>query len=105
MLASPAIESPEIAATASGRKSPSSMVREASATNSPLSVIELKKSGPSSPRPGEETLTATEIRTGTVASTSIPPRLRRRPKINRSSERRNLVDSVRDSTHADLLSH
>ena len=58
IFASPATESPEIAATASGRNSPSSMVSEASATNRPFSVMELKKSGPSPPRPGEETFTA-----------------------------------------------
>ena len=94
-LASPATESPEITATASGRNSPSSMVREARATKSPFSVMEPKKSGPSSPGPGEETLTAIEINTGTAASTSKPAWLRRRPKISRSSERRNLVEMRR----------
>ena len=55
-LASPATESPEMAATASGRNSASSRVSEASATNSPFSVIELKKSGPPPSRPGAESL-------------------------------------------------
>src|SRR6478735_350060 len=95
MLASPAIESPEMAATASGRNSPSSMVRAARATNRPFSVIELKKSGPPSSCPGVETFTAIAISTGTPASTSSPARLRRRWKINRSSERKNLVDGRR----------
>src|SRR6476661_2616230 len=95
MLASPAIESPEMAATASGRNSPSSSVSDARDTNRPFSVIELKKSGPPESRPGEESRTTTAIRTGTPASTPNPARLRRRRKISRSSERRNLVDMLR----------
>src|SRR6478672_8907197 len=94
MFASPATASPEMAATASGRNSPSSMVSAASATNRPFSVIEVKKSGPS-PRCGADVLTATEISTGTAASTTSPARLRRRPKISRSSERRKRVDRRR----------
>src|SRR5689334_723492 len=95
MLASPATESPEMAATASGRNRPSSMLSAARATNSPFSVIEPKKSGPPLSRPGEESLTATAIRTGTAASTPSPAMLRRRRKISRSSERRNRVDMLR----------
>src|SRR3954452_15556017 len=94
MLASPATESPAIAATASGRNSPSSRVRDARATKSPFSVMEAKKSGPSPPRPGGETLTATAMSTGTAARTSSPAWLRRRRKISRSSDRRNLPDSL-----------
>src|SRR6478735_9176671 len=95
MLASPAIESPEIAATASGRNSAISSVSDASATKRPFSVIELKKSGPPLSRPGEESLTATEMSTGTAASTRSPARLRRLTKISPSSERRNRVDTRR----------
>src|SRR6476469_7889050 len=95
MLASPAIESPEMAPTANGRNKPSSIVRAARATNRPFSVIELKKSGPPSSCPGVETFTAMAISTGTPASTSIPARLRRRWKISRSSERKNRVDGRR----------
>src|ERR1700712_467102 len=93
MLASPATESPAIAATARGRNSPSSRVRDASATNRPFSVMELKKSGPSPPRPGEDTLTAMDTSTGTPARTKSPARLRLRLKISPSSERRNLVET------------
>src|SRR6476659_10846919 len=98
MLASPAIESPEIAASASGRKRPSSRVSEASATNNPFSVIDVKKSGPSPPRPGLDTFTATAMKTGTEASTSRPAWLRRRRKISLSSDRRNRVDTLRART-------
>src|SRR6476646_6250862 len=100
MLASPAIESPEMAATARGRKRPSSIVRAASATNSPLLVIELKKSGPPRSCRGVETRTATAISTGTPASTTRPARLRRRRKISRSSERKNRVEGRRRRTAA-----
>src|SRR3954454_5283741 len=95
MLASPATESPEIAATARGRNSPSSMVSAARATNSPFSVIELKKSGPPRSLPAEDTLTAMAISIGTPARTSSPAWLRRRLKINRSSDRRNRDDGRR----------
>src|SRR6478609_6424406 len=95
MLASPATESPEMAATASGRNSPSSRVSAARDTNSPFSVIELKKTGPPLSRQGEESFTATDTRTGTAASTARPARLRRRRKIRRSSDRRNRVDGAR----------
>ena len=46
MLASPAIVSPESAATASGRNSASSMLRAVSATNTPFEVADEMKSGP-----------------------------------------------------------
>src|SRR6476646_9046324 len=95
MLASPATASAEIAATASGRKSPSSMLSEASATNSPLPVIAERKSGPRPSSPGVETLTAMASRIGTDASTAMPARLRRRPKMSRSSEPRNRNDARR----------
>src|SRR3954471_4210765 len=98
MFASPAIESPEMTATARGRNSPSSSVRAARATNRPLSVIEEKKSGPSPPPPGEDSFTATEISTGTDASTSIPAWLRRRRRISRSSERSSRVENLRPMT-------
>src|SRR3954471_6608184 len=88
MLASPAMLSPATTATASGRNSPISMVSAASATNRPFSVIERKKSGASAPGLDSELLTDTEISTGTAASTRSPAWLRRRPGINRSSERR-----------------
>src|SRR5262249_531055 len=96
-LASPAIESAEIAATASGRNSGSSTPSAASATNIPLLVMAEMKSGPSPrpPPPGGETLTAIEMRMGTDASTARPPPLGRRPKTGHRSERRNRVDSRR----------
>ena len=50
-----------------------------------------KKSGPSGRGCASEILTAMAIRTGTAARTSSPAWLRRRPKISRSSERRNRV--------------
>ena len=60
-------------------------------------MIEPKKSGRRRRRPGGgEPCTATAIRTGTAASTSSPARLRRRPKISRSSERRNRVETAPD---------
>jgi len=67
------------------------MVRAANATNSPLEVIEAKKSGPR-PGWGVDTLTAIAMRTGTEARTPIPAWLRRRPKISPSSERRKRVE-------------
>src|SRR6476469_6460135 len=82
MLASPATASAEIAATAS-------------ATNSPLPVIAERKSGPRPSSPGVETLTAMASRIGTDASTAMPARLRRRPKMSRSSEPRNRNDARR----------
>src|SRR3954452_23307570 len=91
VFASPATASPDMAATANGRKSPSSIVSAARATKRPFSVMEGKKSGPS-PRCGADVLTATEIITGTAARTTRPARLRRLRKINRSSERRNRVE-------------
>ena len=93
-LASPAMESPEIALTAKGRKSGSSTVSAANATKSPLPVIALTKSGPP-PRPGDDTLTAMEMITGTTAKTAIPARFRRRPKMIFSSESRNRARSGR----------
>ena len=48
-LASPAIASPEAAATASGRNSGSVAASAANATNSPLLVIASKKPGPPPP--------------------------------------------------------
>src|SRR5690348_13936954 len=87
--------SPEIAATASGRNSGSSIVSAASATNRPLLVMDAKKFGPSPPLPppppppGGETFTAIAIRIGTAARTAMPAQFRRRPKISHSSERRN----------------
>src|SRR5262245_49976599 len=90
-FASPAIASPEIAATANGRNSGSSTVNAASATNSPLDVMLVKKSGPPLPDDGALTFTAIAMVSGTAASTARPAQLRRRPKISRSSERKNLV--------------
>src|SRR5689334_17566508 len=88
MLPSPATESPAMVPTASGRNRPSSTPSAASATNRPLSVIEERKSGP---RPGEgcDSFTTMAMMTGTTARTPRPARLRRRPKISRSSEARN----------------
>src|SRR3954452_3296845 len=94
MLASPAMLSPATTATASGRNSPISMVSAASATNSPFSVIERKKSGASSDGRDSELLTDTEIRTGTAARTTSPAWLRRRPSISRSSERRKRAETA-----------
>src|SRR6266536_5471022 len=94
MFASPAMVSEAIAATPSGRNSGSSMVSAASATNSPLLVIDAKKFGPSPPFPpvvGGQIFTETPMITGTAASTARPAQLRRRPKISHSSERRNRV--------------
>src|SRR5674476_611236 len=94
ILASPATESPEMAATASGRNRPSSMPSAASATNSPLEVIESKKSGPR-PCLGFESLTVIAIMSGTSARIPIPAWVRRRPKTSRSSERRKRVETCR----------
>src|SRR4029077_15905203 len=80
--------SPATTATASGRNRPISMVSAASATNSPFSVIERKKSGASAPGRDAELLIVTEISTGTAARTTSPAWLRRRPSISRSSDRR-----------------
>src|SRR5450631_1505437 len=92
MLASPAMESPEMAATASGRNRASSMLSAANDTNSPLEVIEVKKSGPR-PGLGFDSLTVIAIMRGTRARMPNPAWLRRRPKISRSSERRKRVDT------------
>ena len=56
------------------------MVSEASATNRPFSVIELKKSGPPPSRPGEETFTATAIRTGTRGQHQQPGQVAAAPE-------------------------
>jgi hypothetical protein len=81
-FASPATESAEIAATATGRNNGSSRVSAVSATNRPLLVIEVRKSGPS-PRPppawGGEIFTAVATMIGTAASMARPAQLRRRP--------------------------
>src|SRR5215510_5325453 len=81
--------SAEMAATAMGRKSGSSTLSAASATKTPLSVIDEKKSGPPRRAPEPDRRTAIGTRTGTPASTSMPARLRRRPNTSTSSERRN----------------
>src|SRR5450631_269799 len=94
IFASPAMESPEMAATASGRNSASSRLRAASATNSPFDVMEAKKSGPA-PGLGFESLTVIAIISGTTARMPIPAWLRRRPKISPSSERRKRVETCR----------
>src|SRR5450631_3227166 len=88
------MESPEMAATASGRKRASSMLSAANATNSPLEVIDAKKSGPR-PGLGDDSLTVIAIITGTTARMPIPAWLRRRPKMSLSSERRNRVEMCR----------
>src|SRR5450631_164978 len=88
------MESPAIVPTASGRKSPISRVSAARATNSPLDVIDAKKSGPR-PDPLVDTLTAIAMISGTAARMPSPAWLRRRPKISRSSERRNRVETCR----------
>src|SRR5437773_9578879 len=100
-LASPAIESAEIDATATGRNSGSSRVSAASAANTPFWVIWLTKSGPSPP-PGGDTLTAMISRTGTTASTAMPTQLRRRPKISHSSDRKNRVPGRLRRSTADI---
>src|SRR5215471_2628778 len=89
------MESPEMAATASGRNSGSSTVSAASATNNPLAVIESKKLGPPPASGPEVSFTTTAISTGTEASTAIPNQLRRRPKISTSSERKNRMPGIR----------
>src|SRR5918997_121773 len=94
MLASPATESPAMTPTASGRKIGISRVSAAKATNRPLPVIALTKSGPSPPL-GAETFTAMASTIGTTARTAIPARLRRRPKMMPSSERRKRPGRVR----------
>src|SRR5664279_4102646 len=55
---------------------------------------------PSPPPPRLDPLyfTANAMMMGTTASTAMPAMLRRLPKINVSSERRNLVDIRRDRT-------
>src|SRR3954464_3375031 len=87
MLASPATESPATTPTASGRKIGSSRARAANATNRPLPVMALTKSGPR-PESGAETRTAMASTIGTTASTARPARFRRRPPMIRSSEAR-----------------
>src|SRR5450631_312784 len=89
-----------MAATARGRNRPSSMLSEAKATNSPLDVIWVKKSGPR-PALGVDTLTVTAIMIGTSARMASPAWLRRRPKISRSSERRKRVETCRSGRAAD----
>src|SRR4051812_28076543 len=84
MLASPAIESPEMVATANGRNSGSSTASAVSATNSPLPGIASRNGGP--PPPVPQIFTATAISTGTAARVASPAMLRRRVRINRSSE-------------------
>ena len=86
-LASPATESPATALTASGRKSGSSATRAAKAMNIPFPTRPPMKSVPSAPR--ELTRTAIARMIGTAARTASPARLRRRPKMIDSSERRN----------------
>src|SRR5215475_7053154 len=97
-LASPAIVSAEIAATAMGRKSGSSSASAASAANSPLLVMLAKKSGP--PLVESEIFDATLMRIGTVQSTARPTQFRRRPKMSHSSDRNRRVRS----DHRRLLS-
>src|SRR6476469_62031 len=84
---------------ARGRKSPSSTLSAASGTNSPLEVIEDRKSGPR-PSRGEEIRTATAMRTGTAARTSRPIWLRRRPPMSPSSDHSSRVDRTVDTDRA-----
>ena len=89
-LASPAIESPDTTAIVSGSTSVSSTVSEAKARNTPLPATWSRKAGPPpSPPPEPLSFSATPISTGIPASTASRARLRQRPKIRRSSERRN----------------
>src|SRR5215217_505567 len=81
-----------MALTANGKNNGSSRASAAKATNSPLPVIPLMISTPSSPL-GEERRTETAKITGTTASTPSPAILRRRPKMILSSDRRNRVDT------------
>ena len=74
----------------------------ASATKMPLLVIGGEEVRPARRRPrGPATaiFTATAMMIGTAASTARPAWLRRRPKISRSSERRNRVESRRGHRH------
>src|SRR5215475_13073132 len=88
-------------ATAIGRNSGISNSSATSATNRPLLVIWLTKlpaSSPPPPPPGGFTLTAIVSTIGTTASTASPTQLRRRPKINHSSERKNRVEKKGGAT-------
>ena len=93
-LASPAMESPEIAATASGRNNGNSMVSAARATKRPFPVMAEKKSGPPPPPRAAVDFTAMPMMTGTTTSTARPAWLRRRPRMISSSDRRNRVETV-----------
>src|SRR5690349_19863066 len=94
VLASPAIASPAMIATASGRNSGSSTASAASPTNRPLLVAWPTKPPLSPPSPLY--FVASPMMIGTAASTPSPAMLRRRPKINRSSEIRNRSDGPLD---------
>src|SRR5215475_12543706 len=88
-------------ATAIGRNSGISNSSATSATNRPLLVIWLTKlpaSSPPPPPPGGFTLTAIVSTIGSTASTASPTQLRRRPKINHSSERKNRVEKKGGAT-------
>src|SRR5665647_1897002 len=93
------MESPAMVPTASGRNRASSMLSEASATKSPLDVIEARKSGPC-PGRGVDSLTVIARMSGTTARMPKPAWLRRRPKISRSSERRKRVETCRSGRAA-----
>ena len=98
-FASPATASPEMALTARGRNSGSSRISAAKATNRPLPVIPTMKPGPP-PWAPDSTRMAMASTIGTTASTASPARLRRRPKMIRSSEPRKRPGSARDRAGA-----
>src|SRR5215813_13000087 len=90
-LASPAIESPDTTAIASGSTSAIMRVIAMNARNTPLPASWLTKAGPASPPPlpplGVASRSATPSRTGRAARAASSARLRSRRKTRRSSER------------------
>src|SRR6266516_2382858 len=88
--ASPATESPETTATASGSTSALMRVMAMNARNTPLPASWLMKDDPASPPPpprGAASRSAIPSRTGRAARTASRARLRSRRKTRRSSER------------------
>src|SRR6266516_1257679 len=88
--ASPATESPETTATASGSTSAIMRVMAMNARNTPLPASWLMKDDPASPPPpprGAASRSAIPSRTGRAARTASRARLRSRRKTRRSSER------------------